>query len=1016
SESIKPYAAVPILGRYSQHTHNNNERAVGIWLGDSHTCVLLWQGSVKCWGRNYFGQLGDSSNVNTNSPPSNSIFGGENKVSIPERDIDGDGTLNIFQASMIDSNLDNQLSSGEDHRCAIGLNRSLGSNVYCWGREGFGNIWGRGDSNYQTTPSVISLPQYSNDGTDLRNLTWKTIYSKAYRSCAITTQDDVYCWGRNWPGGSAHVYAVKLYPEIYSDHWDGYSSISSIALMSGAICILTDVETVYCRGTNINFAGDEWEKIQFNSLPSGTNNAKVLYIEGGDTHACAIIDDLSVSCWGKAEDYTYGDNYSGFMTPSRILDRTPSPIPVRDLSIGKYATCVILVDNQVKCWGTFGLNSGYCNWCHYGNATPFSINFSQEEIPKSISVSSSKGCVILTNDSVKCWGAGLDSEYVNISNPVLSIDIHYSNNTCFIISNGDLVCSGGPIYPNWPNNGSTQLNWGTMTKFNRDSDRDGFSDYLDDYPFDQMRSVNCQPGSFGRYECSPSSPGSFVSNSGQLLQDRCPIGEYQPFSNQSSCIPADIGYYVENIGQTSQVSCPNGTTTEQLASTRLADCIDFDLDNDGVDDDDDSFPNDPTEWSDTDGDRVGDNSDEFVNDPTEWRDTDGDGVGDNSDRFPNNSSEWNDDDDDGFGNNLDEFPNDPSEWKDSDNDGMGDNEDDCPYTENQYTDQDGDGYCDNKLESQKQDAFPTDPTQWADQDGDGFGDNPAGTNADDCRTIIGFSTNDFFGCPDDDGDGWSNRSDSFPNDPTEWFDSDGDGVGDNSDIFPENGSEWFDSDGDGIGDNIDSDDDNDGVHDYVDVFPFDDTEWRDTDGDGIGDNTDDDIDGDGIPNIGDKFPLDKTEALDSDGDGIGDNSDLYPYDPLNGQVINEVQSEEQESSNMGIIFGSLIVIISTLMVVLIVVLRSQQKRNTLNSTVVDTKNSEANGKGRKPYIQPNSAPSTEAFMTKNEPPPVANSGPPPTVIGEFNPQDGYLWAEWPIGSGSWYYRSNNEESWSIFEQ
>lgn len=56
-----------------------------------------------------------------------------------------------------------------------------------------------------------------------------------------------------------------------------------------------------------------------------------------------------------------------------------------------------------------------------------------------------------------------------------------------------------------------------------------------------------------------------------------------------------------------------------------------DTDGDGYPDDQDAFPNDPTEWADTDGDSVGDNSDAFPLDPTESVDTDGDGVGDNAD-------------------------------------------------------------------------------------------------------------------------------------------------------------------------------------------------------------------------------------------------------------------------------------------------------------------------------------------------------------------------------------------------
>ena len=54
---------------------------------------------------------------------------------------------------------------------------------------------------------------------------------------------------------------------------------------------------------------------------------------------------------------------------------------------------------------------------------------------------------------------------------------------------------------------------------------------------------------------------------------------------------------------------------------------------------------------------------------------------------------------------------------------------------------------------------------------------------------------------------------------------------------------------------------------------------KDSDGDGIVDSKDDDRDGDGVGNDLDKFPDDENEIYDSDGDGIGDNTDTE-YDPL----------------------------------------------------------------------------------------------------------------------------------------
>jgi len=59
-----------------------------------------------------------------------------------------------------------------------------------------------------------------------------------------------------------------------------------------------------------------------------------------------------------------------------------------------------------------------------------------------------------------------------------------------------------------------------------------------------------------------------------------------------------------------------------------------DFDKDTIGDNSDEFPFYPNEWIDSDGDGVGDNSDVFPNDPSEWSDFDKDGIGSNSDKNP----------------------------------------------------------------------------------------------------------------------------------------------------------------------------------------------------------------------------------------------------------------------------------------------------------------------------------------------------------------------------------------------
>jgi len=133
------------------------------------------------------------------------------------------------------------------------------------------------------------------------------------------------------------------------------------------------------------------------------------------------------------------------------------------------------------------------------------------------------------------------------------------------------------------------------------------------------------------------------------------------------------------------------------------------------------------------------------------------------------------------------------------------------------------------------DPFPGDSTQWSDQDGDGYGDNSTGLNSDRCPTVNGSSSEDRQGCPDSDGDGWSDPdavgtwgvssgADAFIDEPSQWRDADLDGFGDNlsgvnADYCQDTGFGWLDKvDENGCAANqIDTD--GDGIADISDTCP-----------------------------------------------------------------------------------------------------------------------------------------------------------------------------------------------------
>jgi beta-glucanase (GH16 family) len=164
---------------------------------------------------------------------------------------------------------------------------------------------------------------------------------------------------------------------------------------------------------------------------------------------------------------------------------------------------------------------------------------------------------------------------------------------------------------------------------------------------------------------------------------------------------------------------------------KLAQPVDTDADDDGVDDAFDAFPNDPSETVDSDADGIGNNAD---------TDDDNDGVADSTDIFPLDANESMDTDADGIGNNADTdddgdgvadatdaFPLDASEIVDTDGDGIGNNAD---------TDDDGDGIVDTE------DQQPLTPSSNLPVQSISVEDEPFGIRGQNVTVSIGYETSD----------------------------------------------------------------------------------------------------------------------------------------------------------------------------------------------------------------------------------------------------------------------------------
>ena len=138
--------------------------AVKIAAGLGHTCALLSTGEVACWGLDDYGQLGDGagSSWTCNGDPCEYF-----------------AVVLAFFSSATD------ITAGYRHSCAV----EAGS-VYCWGRNDHGQL---GVDPAITTDSPIPVLVPGLSGVI-------SVEAGLYHTCVVLSDDTTRCWGRNDQG------------------------------------------------------------------------------------------------------------------------------------------------------------------------------------------------------------------------------------------------------------------------------------------------------------------------------------------------------------------------------------------------------------------------------------------------------------------------------------------------------------------------------------------------------------------------------------------------------------------------------------------------------------------------------------------------------------------------------------------------------------------------------------------------------------------------------------------------
>jgi alpha-tubulin suppressor-like RCC1 family protein len=195
----------------------------------------------------------------------------------------------------------------------------------------------------------------------------------------------------------------------------GGANAASVSVGKDHACAVLNDGNIMCWGNNLGgqlgigvTGGTARTPVGPVNLGSG-RTAKA--VSCGDGKTCAILDDDTLKCWGSGGNgrLGYGDTTQR-NAPDAAAVNLGSGRTAKAVSAASYHICAILDDDTLKCWGQntflgYGSSSGYTD-----APKTTAVNLGSGRTAKSVSLQWQHTCAILDDDTVKCWGYGSNSQ------------------------------------------------------------------------------------------------------------------------------------------------------------------------------------------------------------------------------------------------------------------------------------------------------------------------------------------------------------------------------------------------------------------------------------------------------------------------------------------------------------------------------------------------------------------------------------------------------------------------------
>ena len=318
--AFPPPAQSEPISAYTRSHNVSRQAANAIAAGSSHTCVRVEDGSVRCWGQNSAGQLGDGTTESRPSPTPVQRLANVNLTGVVT------------------------LTAGLDHTCAL---KSTGR-VVCWGDNSSGQL-GLGDS--AITRRVRATTEITLDAV-------VAIAAGGFHTCALRVNGRVSCWGDNVSGqvgDNSNVRRFAPVPVVTGIANFPLENVRSIIAGFAHTCALLATGNVLCWGNNDNGqlgTGDTGSRRRAVVVSGGVNNSRFTALAAGHSHTCALRTRGELRCWGNNDNGQLGDNtFATALVPTVVTGVNSDVVGV---SAGLLHTCAVASTGRIRCWGFNG--------------------------------------------------------------------------------------------------------------------------------------------------------------------------------------------------------------------------------------------------------------------------------------------------------------------------------------------------------------------------------------------------------------------------------------------------------------------------------------------------------------------------------------------------------------------------------------------------------------------------------------------------------------------------------------